>query len=504
MQTTSAISWSLADLLDGWAQVQAIDANTVISGLSLDSRSSKAGDLFFAVQGLQTHGVEFCENAIANGAAAIAWEPAPNINAGDLPNSVPCVSISNLQQQIGFIAHRFYHKPSEGISVIGVTGTDGKTSVSQFIAQAFDYLDKSCGVIGTLGCGIYPNLGPASHTTPDAIRVQSLLHQYFEADTPYAVIEASSHGLKQGRLNSVVMDTAVFTNLGRDHMDYHLTQEDYANSKNLLFQMPNLKHAIVNIDDEFGIQLANELSKQVNLVTYSYMNFQPEFGTFLYAHEITFTNGKTKFEVNSSWGDFTIRTNLVGNFNVSNILAALGVLLVNDHALNDAIKAISSVHSVSGRMQLIAHINQAPSVIVDYAHTPQALVNVLQVLRDQCEGELWCVFGCGGDRDPGKRKHMANAVEKYADHAIVTDDNPRTEDPEVITKDIISGFSSSAQFTLIHDRQKAIAYAINSAAYKDIVLVAGKGHEAVQIVNDNHIPFDDVKVAQKYLKSYQK
>ena len=504
MQTTSSISWSLVDLLNSWAKVRAEDANTMITGLSLDSRFSKAGDLFFATQGLQTHGIEFCEDAIANDVAAIAWEPTQNVSAEDLPNSVPSVSISNLQQQIGFIANRFYHSPSKEISVIGITGTDGKTSVSQFIAQAFDYLNKSCGVIGTLGYGIYPDLEPASHTTPDAIRVQSLLHQYSKAEVSYAILEASSHGLKQGRLNCVAVDTAVFTNLGRDHMDYHSSLEDYAKSKYLLFQLPTLKHAVVNIDDEFGSQLANELAKKVNLVAYSYKNFRSELETFLYAHEITLVDGKTKVKVKSSWGDFTVETNLIGNFNVSNVLAALGVLLVNGCALNDAIKAISSVHPVSGRLQFVASTQKAPSVFVDYAHTPQALANVLQVLRKMCDGKLWCVFGCGGDRDPGKRMLMAQIVEKHADHAIVTDDNPRNEDPTSIFEDIISGFSSSAIFTLIHDRETAIASAVNSANCDDIVLIAGKGHEAVQIVKEKHIPFDDVKVAHKFLKFYQK
>ena len=499
MQT---ISWSLVDLLEGWAQVQASDANTMISGLSLDSRSTAAGDLFFAMQGLQKHGLEFSQQAIANGAVAIAWEPSHEMNTGSLSSSIACIPIPALQQQIGFIAQRFYNNPSTQMNVIGVTGTDGKTSVSQFIAQAFAQLKTSCGVIGTLGYGVYPELDSASHTTPDAIRIQALLHSFLAKQTSNVVIEASSHGLKQGRLTSVAMDTAVFTNLGRDHMDYHPSLEDYGDAKRILFQMPNLKNAVINIDDEFGYQLANEFAEKINLVTYSYGNYRPEFGMYIHAEKITSVQGKTKIELNSSWGNTTLETKLYGKFNVSNILAAMGTLLVSGCSFTDVIKVLAGVRTVPGRIELVADIQDAPTVIVDYAHTPQALTNVLQVLREQCLGKLWCVFGCGGNRDSGKRKLMAKAVEQYADVAVVTDDNPRFENPTTITEEVISGFSSSANYFLLNDRRQAIAYAINNAACKDTVLIAGKGHEAVQIINGEQVPFDDKKIATLYLQNY--
>ena len=272
MQITNAISWSLVELLEGWAKVQAIHTNTMISGLSLDSRSTKPGDLFFAMRGLQQHGLEYSQYAIANGAAAIAWEPDQSVKQDRLPSTIPCVPIPVLQQKVGAIAQRFDHHPSADINVIGVTGTDGKTSVSQFVAQAFEQLKISCGVIGTLGYGVYPDFVAASHTTPDAIRIQRLLHDLFARKVSNAVIEASSHGLKQGRLNSVAISTAVFTNLGRDHMDYHSSLEDYGNSKTILFHMPNLQSAVINIDDEFGCRLANDLDKQVNVIRYSCNN----------------------------------------------------------------------------------------------------------------------------------------------------------------------------------------------------------------------------------------
>lgn len=491
------------DLLNDWTQVQAVDANTMITGLSLDSRLTGTGDLFFAMQGLHSHGIEFCHEAIANGAAAIAWELDAEIKPENLPSSVSCIPISDLHQKFGFIASRFYHSPSEHMNVMGVTGTDGKTSVSQFIAQTFNHLNMPCGVIGTLGYGMYPNLGTASHTTPDAIRIQSLLHEFEMTKANCAVIEASSHGLKQGRLNGVAMNTAVFTNLGRDHMDYHPSLDDYADSKRILFQTPNLKHAVINIDDKFGCNLANELAGKINLVSYACDSAQTDQGSYIYADEILTINGKTKIRLSSSWGDSSIETNLYGKFNVSNLLATLGVLLVNGCGLKDAVEAVSAVHTVPGRMQTVTGSHEAPTVIVDFAHTPQALINVLQVLREQCDGKVWCVFGCGGDRDAGKRKLMASAVEQYSDYAIVTDDNPRTEDPERIAQNIISGFSAAAKYTLIHDRQKAIAHAINSAACEDTVLVAGKGHEAVQLINNRSVPFDDKAIAQTYLDHYQ-
>jgi len=507
MQITNAISWSLVELLEGWAKVQAIHTNTMISGLSLDSRSTKPGDLFFAMRGLQQHGLEYSQYAIANGAAAIAWEPDQSVKQDRLPSTIPCVPIPVLQQKVGAIAQRFYHHPSADINVIGVTGTDGKTSVSQFVAQAFEQLKISCGVIGTLGYGVYPDFVAASHTTPDAIRIQRLLHDFFARKVSNAVIEASSHGLKQGRLNSVAISTAVFTNLGRDHMDYHSSLEDYGNSKTILFHMPNLQNAVINIDDEFGCRLANDLDKQVNVIRYScnnqaFDNKTPEFGAYIYAQRIRATQDATVIEVNSSWGNATIESKLYGRYNVSNIFAAMGALLASGCSFQDAVKAISSVQTVPGRMERVTEHKNAPTVIVDYAHTPQALKNVLQVVREQCVGKLWCVFGCGGDRDPGKRALMAQAVEQFADYAVVTDDNPRSEDPIGIAEEVISGFSSAANYSLVHDRQQAIAYAIHGAACEDTVVIAGKGHEAMQIIKDTQVPFDDKKIAAAFLQSY--
>ena len=514
MSSQQNTSWSLQDLLTDWASIQSSN-ETMITGLSIDSRMTQAGDLFLAMQGLHSHGLEFAAQAVANGAVAIAWECNESANQvndllSNLDKKISCIPVTNLQQHLSAIAQRFYQEPAEELNLIGVTGTDGKTSVSQFIAQSLSKLNQTCAVIGTLGYGIYPDLGPATHTTPDAVRVQSLLHDFVQQDVKHVVIEASSHGLSQGRLNDVAIDTAVFTNLGRDHMDYHGSPQAYSEAKRILFAMPKLKNAVINIDDEFGQRLASEFADQINLITYAVQNDQPrnysELGSYIYAKNIRVEKSVTNIELDTSWGKATVQVHLLGKFNVSNVMAVMGVLFASGYEFDEVINIIPVLHTVAGRMQAIRVPDEnadVPTVIIDYAHTPQALRNVLQSLQEHCAAKLWCVFGCGGDRDRGKRALMAQAVEQFASHAIITDDNPRTENPHAITEQIISGFSSEKQYTLIHDRKEAIEYAIQHAAAEDVVLIAGKGHEAVQIVNNEHLPFDDKEIASAYLRKYK-
>ena len=489
MQT---IDWSLDELLKGLVTLQENYSTISISGLSIDSRLTATGDLFIALQGIQQHGLQHSQEAINNGAMAIAWESSKEITQRDLPTAVPCIEISDLHSKLGLISQRFYQNISKHMHITAVTGTDGKTSVSQFIAQALQKLNMPCGVIGTLGYGVYPDYEAATHTTPDAIRTHALLYDYHLAGAKHAVIEASSHGLSQGRLKGVEINTAVFTNLGRDHMDYHDSIEDYGNAKRLLFQSEKLQNAVINIDDDFGSLLAKEFLDQLNVITYSI-----KANSSISASNIEVDTDGTHFEVQSSWGNANITTKLVGNFNVSNLLAVLGVLLAQGTAFDEAVRVLESVQTVPGRMQFIS---ADPAVVIDYAHTPQALANVLKVLGGHCVGELWCVFGCGGDRDQGKRKLMAEAVEEHADVAVLTDDNPRFEDPDAITNEVASGFSGSYSYTLLHDRREAIHYAIKNAKQQDLVLIAGKGHEAVQIIQGKQLLFDDKKVATEVLK----
>ncbi len=498
------ISWPLDKLLKGYVTLQEPYSAISVNGLSLDSRTTSPGGLFFALQGLQHHGLQYHQQVINNGAAAIVWESSPIVSQQNLPEDILCIEITDLQNKLGLISQRFYHDCSRHMHVIGVTGTDGKTSVSQFIAQALQNLKLSCGVIGTLGYGVYPKYNDASHTTPDAIKTHSLLYDFYISNVKHAVIEASSHGLVQGRLTGINFNTAVFTNLGRDHMDYHKSVEDYGNAKRLLFQSKGLENAVINIDDDFGRRLANEFSDKLDVVTFSTQADTPQSESFIKAVNIEYAQASTSFEIISSWGDAKVKTQLVGDFNVSNLLAVLGALLVKGVLFADAIRAVESVKTVAGRLEFITN-NKAshelkPSVVIDYAHTPQALTNVLSVLRDQCIGKLWCVFGCGGNRDQGKRTLMAEAVELYADVAVLTDDNPRFEDPKAITNEVQKGFSKSYPYSLIHDRRDAIAYAIEHADHEDIVLIAGKGHEAVQIINGKRLPFSDKKIANEVLQ----
>ncbi|MFK7814978.1 MAG: UDP-N-acetylmuramoyl-L-alanyl-D-glutamate--2,6-diaminopimelate ligase [Gammaproteobacteria bacterium] len=503
MQEHDSLRWPLGKLLEGWVNVQINHSDTSITGLSLDSRSASQGDLFFALQGLQQHGVEYSQHAMANGATALVWESSKEVKEEVLPHGIPCIELEGLHSKLGLICKRFYNNPSARINVIAVTGTDGKTSVSQFIAQTFNQLNVPCGVVGTLGYGVYPKFDDASHTTPDAVHMHGLLYGFNVDGVSNVVLEASSHGLSQGRLQGVEVNTAVFTNLGRDHMDYHKSYDDYFNAKKLLFQFSNLKNAVINVDDEAGARLVDEFSNSLNVVTYSIKSDAIKSDSYVNALNIEYAGGKTSFKVESSWGKADVKTKLFGKFNISNLLAVMGSLLVSGVKFDDAVNAISFVNTVPGRMEFVSNGRDSsnansPAVVVDYAHTPQALINVLKVLREHCDGKLWCVFGCGGDRDQGKRKLMAEAVEQYADWAVITDDNPRNEDPEIITNEIESGFLST-KYSLIHDRKLAIEYAVKHAGHEDIVLIAGKGHEAVQIVKHEHLPFDDKKVASEFL-----
>jgi len=508
MQSDTSCTWRLDQLLKDWSKVQNHYSEITIRGLSLDSRSTQEGDLFFAVRGLQQHGLTHGSQAVANGAAAIAWESSSDVNENDLPDQVPCAEIANLQNKLGYICQRFYRNPSAKMNVIAVTGTDGKTSVSQFIAQTLHGLKEQCGVVGTLGYGVYPEFNNASHTTPDAVRMHGLLNDFHVNNIKNSVLEASSHGLQQGRLNGVEIDTAVFTNLGRDHMDYHVSMQDYFNSKRLLFQMATLKNAVINIDDDAGLRLVQEFSSKINVITYSIHGNKFANNAFVNANHIKCQSGVTTFSVESSFGDAATQTRLVGEFNISNLLAVTACMLVSEFKFDQVIKVIGSLQTVSGRMDFIEPVGlenkTSPAVVIDYAHTPQALSNVLSVLKQQCTGKLWCVFGCGGNRDQGKRKLMAQAVEEMADVAIITDDNPRFEDPQGITDEIESGFSAAAKYHLLHDRREAIEYAIQQAQPADIVLIAGKGHETVQIINNEQLPFDDRQIAQDALQEVAK
>lgn len=446
-----------------------------IIDLTLDSRAVKPGYAFIALN----NGVNFIPQAIENGAAVIIID-----HTIDYKTDVPIIKIENLPQNYGKIASEFYGEPSKQLTIIGITGTNGKTSISHYIAELLQLNNKPCGIIGTLGVGEIDNLNHTGLTTPDAITVHKTLKQFVEQGIDYVAMEVSSHALAQGRVQGVAFDYAIFNNLSHDHLDYHDTMENYFAAKKCLFTDYEIKSAIINIDDDYGQQLAAELP---NVVSYAIANIQAQ----VKADNIHYSATGITADITSPWGEAEIRLNLIGEFNLINVLASISAVAQCGVDFDKILLAASQLHAVAGRMQCFQADNK-PLAIVDYAHTPDALAKALQAAKQHCSGKLWCVFGCGGDRDRAKRAEMAQMAEQFADHIIVTNDNPRHEDPDQIITDIQQGFSD-VQPIVEPDRATAIAYAIEHAQANDTILIAGKGHEDYQQIGDEKLPFSDIE-----------
>ncbi len=491
----------LSELLQGIIDVPA-EMERVIHQPCLDSRKLEQGDLFLACAGHTIHGFEHIDNAIAAGATAVLWETDPDIDT--LPFSwrtspsglqVPLLAIPHLSAKVGVIADRFYGQPSRQLFVTGITGTNGKTSCSQFLAQIFSE-DKPCGVIGTLGNGVYGKLNSSAHTTPDALTCHAFMAEMLALGAGDIVMEVSSHALEQGRVNAVQFDCAVFTNLSRDHLDYHGDMQSYAEAKARLFGVAGLKFAVINNDDEYGRQLAKRIAPPTQLIRYG---LRPDFGPVdLLASDIHLSSDGMQFHVTTPWGEGQVSARLMGQFNVSNLLAVLSVLLLHGMALDEALTKLSMVKAVAGRMECLRQAGK-PVVVIDYAHTPDALEQVLSSLRQHCHGQLWCVFGCGGDRDKGKRPLMGEIADRLADVIVLTNDNPRSESPQAILNDIQTGLTGRSVCHIIEDRALAISHAINNAQTDDIVLIAGKGHEDYQLIGGQRLSFSDMAEARKHL-----
>ncbi len=483
----------LHDLLDNLSAYPNIE----FQYLTNDSRAVTPGSLFIATPGLTVDGRDYITAAIEQGAVAVLYDPDPPTTlhlAANIP-LIPIPHLTNLQSQL---AARFYNQPTASVTTIGVTGTNGKTSCTQYIAQALASHQQRCAVIGTNGFGFLPNLQKALHTTPDPIKLQQHLAQLQQQGATAIAMEVSSHGLDQHRVDGIDFTIAVYTQLSRDHLDYHGTMEHYAKAKERLFQMPGLQYGIVNLDDEFGRTLAARYQTHYNMIGYTTQpgKLMDESLPVIQATHIDVTADGFKIAVATPWGKGEITTQLVGRFNISNLLAVLGVLGALDIPLDKALTYLATIQTVPGRMQRLIAPNQ-PQVVVDYSHTPDALAKALQALREHCRGQLWCVFGCGGDRDTGKRPEMAKVAEQYSDQVIVTNDNPRTESPEKIAADIAAGFKNPQSITTELDRARAIHYAVRSAGMDDIVLIAGKGHEQQQIIGREAVAFSDVLEVQK-------
>ncbi len=471
------------------------ESSTLIRELTLDSRNVRPGDLFLAVPGGAQDGRHHIADAIARGAAAVAYEAAGAAQMRD--SAAALIPLKGLADQLSAIAGRFYGEPSRALHLVGVTGTNGKTSVSQLVAQALDLLDERCGIVGTLGSGFHGALEQGRHTTPDPLAVQATLANLKQAGARAVAIEVSSHGLEQGRVAALNFDVAVFTNLTRDHLDYHGSMEAYAAAKAKLFAWPQLKCRVINLDDAFGRELA-EQTQESRLIGYSLT----DNAAYLHCREMRFSESGVEAHVVTPQGDGWLRSSLLGSFNLSNLLAVVGALLGLGHPLDEIIAVMPKLEGPAGRMQRLGGAEQ-PLVVVDYAHTPDALQQVLSALRPHVTGQLVCLFGCGGDRDNGKRPLMAQVVEALADRIVVTDDNPRSEDPAQIFEHIRSGFSAASQVEFVHGRGTAIAQLIASAKAGDVLVLAGKGHEDYQEIAGVRQPFSDLLEAGKALTAWE-
>lgn len=467
---------------------------TPFKNIATDSRKVQPGDLFLAYPGDASDGRDYIADAIKNGASAIIWDSEQFEWSTDWP--IENQPIKHLRLQAGNIASQFYKNPSEKLWMIGVTGTNGKTSITHWLSQCFNYLQRKTAVIGTLGNGLPYALSETNNTTPDAVLLQSMLADYVREKAEIVAMEVSSHGLHQGRVRGINFDIAVLSNLTRDHLDYHKTFEAYAAAKRSLFEHGDLKCAVLNIDDDFGKDIAEALKAAGKPV----LTYGIDSGD-VRATELHFEQTHFAFYANTPHGNAPVKANLIGRFNVYNVLAVLTILLASKVDLEDAIEAISHIESAKGRMQMLGG-GGVPLVVVDYAHTPDALEKVLMSLKAQATSKLICVFGCGGNRDAGKRELMGKIASDYASAVVVTSDNPRDEAPDSIIQDILKGMHGN--FAIEENRAKAISIGILTAKPGDIVLIAGKGHEDYQEIKGKKHFFSDIEQAKDVLNKYAK
>lgn len=467
------------------------------AGVADDSRQVRPGDLFLAYPGDAADGRRYIGDAIARGAAAIVWESedAAEVDWDDL--AVPNLAVAGLKSLAGPLAHAVLGDPSERMSLIAITGTNGKTSCSQWIARAHP---RRCAVIGTLGAGFPGELSETGFTTPQATTLAQCLSSFVAAGGDACALEASSIGIAEGRMNGAHVDVAVFTNLTRDHLDYHGTMEAYAAAKEALFLWPGLRAAVLNLDDPFGVRLAGVAAARLK-IGYTMEKATGAVDMLLSASEIRHEPEGMAFRLHAPQGECEIRSRLVGRYNVANLLAVAGTLLASGLPFEQLPSRLELLDPPPGRMQRIGGLH-IPLVVIDYAHSPDALANALDALREEAAargGRLTCVFGCGGDRDHGKRPLMGEVAGTRADAVVLTSDNPRSEDPVAIINEILPGVP---QASVIADRRKAIADTIAAAARADVVLLAGKGHEGYQEVAGAFHPFSDLAEAERALNDY--
>jgi UDP-N-acetylmuramoyl-L-alanyl-D-glutamate--2,6-diaminopimelate ligase len=465
-----------------------------VSGLRLDSRAIQGGEGFVALAGARTHGLLHAAEAVRRGAVVVLSEPFEG-EAPLLP--VPLVLVPGLRERLPQLAQALYAAPTLGLDLIGVTGTNGKTSTVQLTAQALQLLGRVAGSIGTLGAGLHGQLVAHERTTPDVLEVHRLLAHLSLSGAQVVAMEVSSHALDQGRVAGLQFDVAVFTNLSRDHLDYHGTMEAYAAAKASLFAWDSLRAAVINLDDTQGALIAAGLPERVDLIGFSALGAG---NAVLRAGDLVLDGAGLHFQLQYGVESVRIDSPLLGRFNIENLLAVAGVLLALGVDFARVAALLPRLSAIPGRMNRLGGGDGQPLVVVDYAHTPDGLEQALASLRQHTAGRLLCVFGCGGDRDRGKRPQMAAIAGRLADRVFVTDDNPRSEDGEAIVADILAGFAAGAPVEVERDRAAAISAAVRAAEHGDTVLVAGKGHETYQETGDRRLPFDDLAVAAMALR----
>ena len=487
----------LAELLP---DVPGIAPDLAITGLVQDSRAIKRGDAFVAIGGFGTHGLKFVDQARAAGASAILFEPPAS---ADLPAPDDAIAVPRLRARLGELADRFHGRVSDAMTVVGVTGTNGKTSTVQLLGQAWQLRGVRSATIGTLGAGLQGEVVPTGFTTPLVLQLHDLIDQLHEAGAQALAMEVSSHALDQGRVDGVHFDVAVFTNLTRDHLDYHGDMAGYGAAKARLFLWPGLRAAAINLDDAHGRAMHAAMPQGVRTIG---LSSRGNADAELRAESLRLDNAGIGFELVAGDARHPVASPLLGRFNVDNLLAVAGAMVALGDEPAQVAAVLSQLQPVRGRMNrlggdLDATGRRRPLVVIDYAHTPDALEQALVSLRAHAEAQLICVFGCGGERDRGKRPQMASIAQTHADVVIVTDDNPRREDGDAIVAEIVAGFIDAAAVTVQRDRAAAIAHAIGLAGPDDIVLVAGKGHEPNQDIGGVLHPFDDTEVAREAMEA---
>ena len=482
----------LNTLMEGMTDAT-IGSDISVRGISADSRVVKEDDLFLACRGPNTHGGLFVRDAIKAGATAVAIDEKLVI---DLDRCRPLVfPVRDLQEKLGLIAGRFYGEPSSRLRLTGVTGTNGKTSVTYWLGKIYSLLtDRQPGLIGTLGYGRYPALKPGINTTPGSIALQSLFADLVEEDVDTVFMEVSSHALAQGRVNGADFDVAVFTNLSRDHLDYHKDVQDYFQAKQKLFSFTSLQAAVVNYDDEYGREIIRRLPANVETISYSISGNHGRSPDSIHpvvkADLAITTSGAVSLDIVSPWGSGQVQTGVTGRFNGANLLVVVSVLGQAGFPLDEILEKMHGIGPAPGRMENFSRDDGA-TIVVDYAHSPAAMEQALASLREFCDGRLICVFGCGGERDKAKRPQMGKLAEKLSDEVILTDDNPRNETADDIINAILSGISDKECAVIERNRSRAIEMAFDKAGPDDVIFIAGKGHETSQEIAGTRYPFND-------------